>query len=105
MQSSELIKFIRSSLHLSQCQFAKRLGITQQEVSKLENGNCKLTINTLMAICTIYSKPLVFRISENTITPLDDTLLHVLNLFDLLSPDDQKIIMDLLLRLSTNTSF
>lgn len=105
MQSSELVKYIRSSLNLTQSDFADSLGITQQEVSKLETGNCKITLNTLMAISTVHSISLDLHIYGNTITIPNDTLFHFLTLFNTLSPNDQKLITDFILRLSTNTSF
>lgn len=104
MESSELIKYIRSSLNLTQTEFATLLDITQQEVSKLEKGLCKLTVNTLMNISNILPTPLILHISKDTIRPLSDVPSLSLSSFNTLSSGDKKIIIDLIFRLSTTTS-
>lgn len=104
MESSELIKYIRSSLNLTQTEFATLLGITQQEVSKLEKGLCKLTVNTLMNISDMLPTPLILHISKHAILPLNDVPSPYLLSFSTLSSSDKKFIIDLIFRLSTNTS-
>ena len=103
MKSYELIKNIRSSLNLTQNEFGNLLGITQQEVSKLEKGLCKLTIDTLMNISDIMPTPIILHISKDNVIPIDVSLISLFS-FSTLSSSDQKFITDLISRLSTNTS-
>lgn len=103
MKSYELIKNIRSSLNLTQKELGNLLGITQQEVSKLEKGLCKLTVDTLMNISDIMPTPIILHISKDNIISIDVSLISLFS-FSTLSSSDQKFITDLISRLSTNTS-
>jgi DNA-binding transcriptional regulator YiaG len=47
---SEVIKEIREENKLSQEQFAKLIGVTQQVVAKWESGKCLPNSNSLVAI-------------------------------------------------------
>lgn len=48
---SEIVKEIRFDLRLSQKEFAERLGVLQQHISKVENGKNDIGFNKLQQWC------------------------------------------------------
>lgn len=52
---NERIKQLRAELNLSQRQLAKYLGITNTAVSKIENGENKLSEQNIIIICTTFN--------------------------------------------------
>lgn len=51
---NERLKLLRKSLHLSQEEFGKNLGVTKTAISKLEKGENKLTRQMVLSICRTY---------------------------------------------------
>lgn len=56
------IKQIRLKSGYTQVEMAKRLGVIQQFISKLEKGRENLTIDTLKRIADVFEKKLIIRI-------------------------------------------
>jgi UDP-N-acetylglucosamine 1-carboxyvinyltransferase len=63
MSIAEQIKNIRTQMGYSQKELAKRLGVIQQYVSKLEAGRENLTLDTLKKIAEVFSKQLIVRLN------------------------------------------
>lgn len=63
MNVAQQIKDIRIKLGLSQEELAKRLGVIQQFVSKMETGRENLTVDSLKRVADIFGKKLNIRIS------------------------------------------
>ncbi len=55
VRMNERLKELRKALHLSQKEFATKLGITDGAISKLESGRNSLTEQTISAICHIFN--------------------------------------------------
>jgi UDP-N-acetylglucosamine 1-carboxyvinyltransferase len=62
MSIAQQIKAIRLQLGYTQEEMAKRLGVIQQFVSKLETGRENLTIDTLKRIADVFDKKLTIRL-------------------------------------------
>jgi len=54
--TSELFKYVRDKKNLNQAQFAKRLGINQSTVSRIENGTQKPRHNLIKRLNSISGK-------------------------------------------------
>mgnify|MGYP004620105139 CR=1 FL=1 len=52
------LKAARAALDLSQEQLAKKVGVTRQTISAVENGDYNPTINLCVAICRALGKTL-----------------------------------------------
>lgn len=52
------LKAARAALDLSQEQLAKKVGVTRQTISAVENGDYNPTINLCVAICRALDKTL-----------------------------------------------
>jgi len=63
MSIAEQIKNIRTQMGYSQNELAKRLGVIQQYVSKLEAGRENLTLDTLKKIAEVFGKRLTIRLN------------------------------------------
>lgn len=48
---NERVREVRKTLHLSQKEFAKRIGLKQTSICDIENGRCNLIERNLIAIC------------------------------------------------------
>jgi transcriptional regulator with XRE-family HTH domain len=46
------LRYIREKLNLTQVQFARKLGIQQGTLSRLESGNQNISLHVLEQICT-----------------------------------------------------
>lgn len=57
------IKNFRTQMGYSQKELAKRLGVIQQYVSKLEAGRENLTLDTLKKIAEVFGKQLIVRLN------------------------------------------
>ena len=62
MSIAQQIKDIRLQLGYTQVEMAKRLGVIQQFISKLETGRENLTIDTLKRIADVFEKKLTIRL-------------------------------------------
>lgn len=62
MSIAQQIKDIRLQLGYTQTDMAKRLGVIQQFISKLETGRENLTIDTLKRIADVFEKKLTIRL-------------------------------------------
>ena len=47
------IREIRTNLNLTQDEFSEKLDITPNHLSKIENGNVGVTVDTIINICKI----------------------------------------------------
>lgn len=101
MEVNQLIKEIRKTYNLSQKQFAELLGVSQQEISKLETNHSKLTLDTLIIICSKLDYHLLMNISSGHLTSLNSSFSTLIQTFSSLSKPDQKLIIDLIQRLSS----
>lgn len=63
MSVAKQIKDIRLQLGFTQTEMAKKLGVIQQFVSKLETGRENLTIDTLKRIADVFEKKLTIHLS------------------------------------------
>lgn len=63
MNIAEQIKNIRVQMGYSQKELAKRLGVIQQYVSKLEAGRENLTLDTLRKIAEVFGKRLTVQLN------------------------------------------
>jgi len=63
MSIAEEIRNIRAQMGYSQKELAKRLGVIQQYVSKLEAGKENLTLDTLKKIAEVFGKRLVIQLN------------------------------------------
>ena len=52
------MKAARAALDLSQDELARKIGVTRQTISAVENGDYNPTINLCIAICRALSKTL-----------------------------------------------
>ena len=102
MELSELIKNIRSHQKLSQAEFANLIGVTQQEISKLERNKTTLSVRLLSQISVATKMPIGLLINSSSMNLLDDNIIEVITLFSLLSIEDKKLYLNLLHRLSTH---
>jgi len=62
MSIAQQIKDIRLKLGYTQTEMAKKLGVIQQFISKLETGRENLTIDTLKHIADVFEKKLIIRL-------------------------------------------
>ena len=62
MSIAQQIKDIRLQLGYTQAEMAKKLGVIQQFISKLETGRENLTIDTLKRIADVFEKKLIIRL-------------------------------------------
>ena len=102
MELSELIKNIRSHQKLSQAEFANLIGVTQQEISKLERNKTTLSVKLLSQISVATKMPIGLLINSSSLNLLDDNIIEVITLFSLLSIEDKKLYLNLLHRLPTH---
>ena len=63
MSIADQIKDIRTQMGYSQKELAKRLGVIQQYVSKLEAGRENLTLDTLKKIAEVFGKRLIVQLN------------------------------------------
>lgn len=101
MEVNQIIKEIRKTHSLSQAQFAKLVGVSQQEISKLETNHSKLALDMLLTICSKLDHHLLIDISSGNLTLLNHSLSSLIQTFSSLSKSDQKLILDLIQRLSS----
>jgi HTH-type transcriptional regulator / antitoxin HipB len=59
MSIAEQIKNIRNQMGCTQKELAKKLGVIQQYVSKLESGRENLTLDTLKRIAEVFGRQLI----------------------------------------------
>ena len=52
---SQRIKKLRQTLHMTQTEFSKALGLTQGHMTSIENGKRNITERTVMSICRTYN--------------------------------------------------
>ncbi|HCD70920.1 MAG TPA: transcriptional regulator [Ruminococcaceae bacterium] len=52
------MKAARASLDISQDELAKKVGVTRQTISAVENGDYNPTINLCISICRVLGKTL-----------------------------------------------
>ena len=60
---SQQIKNIRLQLGYTQEEMAKKLGVIQQYISKLENGRENLSVDTLKRIADVFNKKLIIQLN------------------------------------------
>ena len=58
MDSKETFKQLRKDHGLNQGQFAKVLGVSQSDISQVETGKIKLSIDTLQKYLKVFGKKL-----------------------------------------------
>jgi len=63
MSIAQQIKSLRVKMGYTQNEMAKKLGVIQQYISKLEAGRENLTIDTLKHVAEIFDKKLVIQLS------------------------------------------
>lgn len=102
MDPCELIKLIRTRQKLSQTEFANLIGISQQEVSKLERTQTNLTIKLLSQVSTATKMPIGLLINASSLNLLDDDIIEIITLFSLLSIKDKELYLNLLRCFSTH---
>lgn len=65
IEMSRWIKDLRKRLHMSQKQLAKRAKITQSQLSQIESGKSRITIETLTKIfLALFCQPLILPFSQ-----------------------------------------
>ena len=66
------IRELRKSEHISSTKLSGLVGISQGQLSKIENGKITISIKTLSKLCRVFNRPLSYLFQE------DDELPHVL---------------------------
>ncbi|MCD8083424.1 MAG: helix-turn-helix domain-containing protein [Clostridiales bacterium] len=92
------IREIRKSLNLTQKEFGKRIGLTQNSISCLEKDGTNVTTQTIRLICAefgIYEEWLVSGTGErfNSGKALDDKMLALISIYRELSPLFQQALI------------
>lgn len=101
ISEQNLVKLLRKNAHITQRELATRLGVTQQEISKLECSNTKLTLDMLSKICTQLELSPIITFNVNGYTPILDTnLISAFNAIQNFSSDNQILIFNLIHQLS-----
>lgn len=79
-QIGRRIRVARENAGFTQQQLAEKLGISQQIVSKMENGRYMIRVEVLKAVATLCHVPVAFFVQESTDTA------EAMLLFDQLDP-------------------
>ena len=96
-----LIKTLRKMSHMSQRALGDLLGVTQQEISKLEGENANITINMLCDICSkLNIFPIITFSSNEVVATLDPQLINAFESLKEFPPEKQTLIFELIRLLS-----
>jgi len=106
MGFSEQLKELRKQMNLKQCDVAKALNMTQQNISLYESGNSTPNIESLIQFADFFNVSVDFLIdykkNPNSFGLSNDAI-KLLEIYDTL-PQDKKNISLELLRVLKNTS-
>jgi transcriptional regulator with XRE-family HTH domain len=75
MSTGELIRQARAAESLTQAGLARRLGITQPAIARLEAAGDEVTVATLQRALNAMGRALVLRVEKQK-SSVDETLLH-----------------------------
>ena len=96
-----LIKTLRTANHMSQQELGHLLGVSQQEISKLEKSDANISLNMLSNICTqLNIFPLITFSSNQSIVILDPKIINCLHSIMEFSTEKQSVIYELIRLLS-----
>lgn len=99
--TKNLIKILRQTQHITQKELGKRLGLTQQCISKLENPNTDISLNTLSSICDqLNIFPLIYFEPHHYEALIDLQLITCFQSLKALSSEKQHLIFELIRILS-----
>jgi transcriptional regulator with XRE-family HTH domain len=97
MNVGERIRQLRENLGLSNRQLAKKAGLSQPVMNRIENGNRKADIETIGKICDALEITLIdfFNVNDQEMSP---EYLELLNNAKELTPEQLKILNDIIKR-------
>src|SRR5882724_3974067 len=81
------IRQIRKSRHLTQADLASRIGVTQSDLSRMENGEYKVGLDTLFRILQVFELSMS-RFFEESVSPAEETAVEAAR------TDEEKLLAD-----------
>lgn len=90
----ERIRTLRKDRNLTQAELATSIGIQQSDLCRMENGEYKVSLETLFKILTIFQINIAEFFHENAPPALSERDFDFLREFQKLDPDSQREIWD-----------
>lgn len=85
------VKLIRQTMNMSQTEFAKKIGVSQQTLSALENESRPLSDRNIISLCS------VFNVNENWLRTGDGEMFPA-------PPDEDAELMEIMAQLTSDSS-
>jgi len=91
------IRALRKDRDLTQADLAGRIGIQQSDLCRMENGEYKVSLETLFRILSVFEMNIAEFFHEDVVGAMKDRDAEVLRQFHRLNPRSQEEILDFML--------
>jgi transcriptional regulator with XRE-family HTH domain len=96
MNFADRLKKLRTEVGLSTTELGKLIGMSQSAISKLENGQRRIDLETLESICVALNKTFADFFDFESPNQLPPDLLQLLETAKKLTPEERKAINDMI---------
>jgi transcriptional regulator with XRE-family HTH domain len=91
------IRSLRKDRDLTQADLASRIGIQQSDLCRMENGEYKVSLETLFRILSVFEMNIAEFFHEDVTGAIKDRDAEILRLFHRLGPRSQEEILEFIL--------